>query len=121
MININDAVNSLHIEMTGAIATAVVNENGRLLAAKGSGIDMEIAARGNSEVVRAKLRTMKSLGLKDHIEDIVITLGKQLHLIHPLHKYEGTFIYVVLDKENSTLAMARHQLNNHRLKSVGLN
>jgi hypothetical protein len=109
MSNLTDSIRQLHAEMTGAIATAVVNGNGELMATVGSGINMGLAAAGNSEVVRAKLKTMKSLGLNDHIEDIVITLGKQYHLIHPLSQYEGSFIYVVMER-TATLAMVRHQV-----------
>lgn len=117
MSNLNDSLRQLQSEITGAIATAIVNGNGELMAAVGSGINMALAAAGNSEVVRAKLKTMKSLGLNDHIEDIVITLGKQYHLIHPLAEYEGTFIYVVMEK-TATLAMVRHQVLQYGNKLV---
>jgi predicted regulator of Ras-like GTPase activity (Roadblock/LC7/MglB family) len=109
MSTLTDSVRQLQADITGAIATAIVNGDGELMAAAGSGINMALAAAGNSEVVRAKLKTMKSLGLNDHIEDIVITLGKQYHLIHPLPDYEGSFIYVVMER-TATLAMARHQV-----------
>jgi len=68
------------------------------------------AAVGNTEVVRAKLKTMRSLGLNDVIEDILITLGKQYHLLRPLAQKEGVFIYYVLDKAKSNLALARRKL-----------
>jgi hypothetical protein len=110
MSNLIESIRKLHSEMVGAIATAVVNDTGELLTSVGSGINMEVAASGNSEVVRAKLKTMRSLGLKDRIEDIVIILGKQYHLIHPLVKYDGSFIYAVLDKEKATFALARHMM-----------
>jgi hypothetical protein len=60
--------------------------------------------------VRAKRKTMKALSLGDHIEDILITLGKQYHLIRPLSSNDALFIYVMLDKGRANLAMARHQL-----------
>lgn len=95
----------------GALASALVDANsGMLLGAAGSGVDMELAAAGNTEVVRAKLKTMKSLNLNDVIEDFLITLGKQYHIIRPLASSEGVFLYYVLDKSKSNLALARRKL-----------
>ena len=50
----------------------------------GKYLDLEVAAAGNTEVVRAKMRTMESLAPHDAIEDVLITLGKQYHLIRLL-------------------------------------
>ena len=69
-----------------------------------------VAAAGNTEVVRAKMKTMRALGLNDVIEDILITLGKQYHIIRPLARKDGLFMYYVLDKGKSNLAMSRRKL-----------
>ena len=107
MANINESLAKL-LEIDGALCCAVVDANsGMLLGKAGSGLDLDLAAAGNTEVVRAKLKTMKSLGLSDTIEDILITLGKQYHVIRPVLSKPGLFVYVVLDKARSNLALAR--------------
>jgi hypothetical protein len=97
------------VEQPGFLGACVVDSNtGMVLALEGGGrIDMELAAAGNTEVVRSKRRTIASLKLKDSIEDILISLGAQYHLIRPLQSNDAIFVYVALDKKVANLALAR--------------
>ena len=107
MSNVQQSLDSM-LGLEGAMCCALVDANsGMMLGQAGSGLDLELAAAGNTEVVRAKHKTMKSLGLNDTIEDILITLGKQYHIIRPVSSKAGLFIYLVLDKARSNLALAR--------------
>jgi hypothetical protein len=102
--------------LEGALGVALVDwESGMTLGALGGGkyLDLDLAAAGNTEVIRAKMRTVESLRLDDKIEDILITLGKQYHLIRLIRNANGTqglFLYLVLDRPKSNLALARHHL-----------
>ncbi len=109
MANIKQSLDDL-MTADGAMCAAVVDStSGMILGSAGSGVDLEVAAAGNTEVVRAKVKTMRALGLNDVIDDILITLGKQYHIIRPSARKEGVFIYFVLDKGKSNLAMARRK------------
>jgi hypothetical protein len=107
MATVNESLSQM-LKIDGAMCAALVDSNsGMMLGSAGTGVDLELAAAGNTEVVRSKMKTMNSLGLNDKIEDILITLGKQYHIIRPVQAKTGIFIYLVLDRAKSNLAMAR--------------
>jgi hypothetical protein len=115
MANTETALKDAMTSIEGVIGVALVDyTSGMALGTLGGGkeLDLNVAAAGNTDVVRAKVRTMELLGLKDEIEDILITLGNQYHLIRLLkgRGKSGLFLYLALDKNRANLAMARHQL-----------
>ncbi|KOG55242.1 hypothetical protein ACIF8W_12360 [Streptomyces sp. NPDC085639] len=115
MVNVETALKEATTVIEGAIGAALVDYgSGMALGTIGGGkdLDLAVAAAGNTDVVRAKVRTMEMLGIKDEIEDILITLGGQYHLIRLMkgRGSSGFFLYLALDKGRANLAMARHQL-----------
>jgi hypothetical protein len=114
-MNIETALKeAMNIE--GALGAALVDwESGMPLGTLGGSkyLDLDLAAAGNTEVVRTEVRAMAALDLDDVIEDILITLGKQYHLLRPMASADGApnlFLYVALDRSKANLALARHQL-----------
>jgi len=107
---INKCLDTL-MQINGAQAVALVDyESGMLLGNAGSGVDMELAAAGNTEVLRAKMKTADALNLNDSIEDILITLGRAYHVLRPVSAKKGLFFYVVLDRQKANLALARRMV-----------
>lgn len=109
MASISESLQQL-LKIDGALGSCVVDSSsGMVLGKLGGGVDLDLAGAGNTEVVRAKMKTMKSLGISENIEDILITLGSQFHVIRPMANHAGLFIYLVLDKEKANLALARRK------------
>ncbi|MFJ6379107.1 hypothetical protein ACIQI7_03710 [Kitasatospora sp. NPDC092039] len=100
----------------GAIGVALVDYgSGMALGTLGDGgeLDLNVAAAGNTDVVRAKMRAMEALNLLDNeIEDILITLTHQYHVVRPITtpSGRGLFLFLALNRSRSNLAMARHRL-----------
>ena len=109
------------LKLNGALAAAVVDwDSGMTLGMEASsGFNIELAAAGNAEVVKAKMATMKSLGLHGNIEDMLITLTSQIHIITMVPQYPELFMYVALESSKSNLALARNKMNSV-VKSLSL-
>ena len=96
-------------ELAGFIGACVVDsDTGMVMALESKGgLDLELAAAGNTEVVRAKRRTIAALKMKDEIEDILISLKHQYHIIRLLRNNDRVFIYVALDRKQGNLALSK--------------
>jgi len=85
-------------------------------------IDIELAAAVATEVVRAQMRSIEQLGGGQVIDDILITLSDELHLITLSDdpRYAGLFSYLVLDRARGNLALARRRLRDVTAAGVDL-
>ncbi|MEO1335622.1 MAG: hypothetical protein AAFV29_08250 [Myxococcota bacterium] len=108
-----EALLSQLAELDGYIGAALVSVDSGMVVSKHismSGFNLDVAAAANADVVKAKIKAVNALGLKDQIEDILITLGKQYHLIRPMRTRPNYFFYLSLSKQTGNLALARFQL-----------
>ena len=95
------------LKIEGAIGAALVHAtSGAVLGqvAVGRGLDMTQAAKIAQDLMQAAFR------LRDGVEDIMITVDTQYHVMRVLGPGEEIFVHLILDRERSSLGMARHQL-----------
>lgn len=98
-------------EIAGFLGACLVDsDTGLMLTSEGGGgLDLEQAAALISLVMQSKSALISGLGLDDALEEVVLTLGKQYHLIRPLPAVPNVFLYLILDRSRATLGLARLQ------------
>ncbi len=79
--------------------------------------DPEIASAYNLEVVKAKKNAIKALDIDTQIQDILITLDGQIHIIDVSENGEY-FIYMAVDSEKANLGMTRALLRKYKKEVV---
>lgn len=111
MANIRESLSSV-MDIDGAKGAAMVDyQSGMTLGtAGGRDIDMELAGAANTEILRTKKSVLDKLNIDDEVEEILISLKGDYHLIRVFHENENVFTYVILDREKVNLALARMQL-----------
>jgi len=117
--DILEVINKIENDVGGFIAASLVDlESGMTLAAKSRRpeFDLALASAYNSEMVKAKLKTMRVLNLSTHLEDMLLTLGDQIHLIKIVSP--GTFLYLAADRAVTNLALVRSAVNRHSASLV---
>jgi hypothetical protein len=110
-----DAIAKIEADVNGVVATAAVDlESGMTLAAKSNrgDFDLTVASAYNSELVKQKMKIMRALNLKSQLEDMLLTLTDQYHLIKLLPG--GTsFLYLAAERSATNLAILRNAVNKH--------
>jgi hypothetical protein len=106
---INDSFEKLAADVPGFIAASLVDlESGMTLGLKSTRAEFDLAAASayNSEMVKQKVKIMKALNLRTNLEDMLINLGDQIHLIRLITP--TTFMYLAVDRSQANLAIVRN-------------
>lgn len=110
-----DSIAKIEADVNGVIATAAVDlESGMTLAAKSNRADFDlgVASAYNSELVKQKMKIMRALNLKCDLEDMLLTLSDQIHLIKILPG-NASFLYLAADRGSTNLAILRTAVARH--------
>jgi len=111
---LSDVLEKISGDANGFIAASLVDlDSGMTLAVKSSRSDFYLTAASayNSELVKQKLKIMRTLGLTGSIEDMLISLTDQIHLVKLVGP--NTFLYLAVDKKQSNVAIVRTAVNKH--------
>jgi hypothetical protein len=111
-LGIQEALDELML-IDGAIGAAIVDyESGMTLGTDGGrDLDMELAGAGNTEVVRSKKNIIHDLGLDEKIQDILVSMDSQYHLLRMSEKHEDIFIYLVINRSQGNLGLSRRKID----------
>ena len=113
---IQEAFERIASEVPGFIAASLVDlDSGMTLGARSARADFDLTAASayNSEMVKQKYKIMKALNLKTTLEDMLLTLGDQIHLIKVVSPY--SFVYVAADRATSNLAIVRNAVGKYAM------
>jgi predicted regulator of Ras-like GTPase activity (Roadblock/LC7/MglB family) len=111
---LNEVLERIQRDTNGFIAASLVDlESGMTLASKTTRADFDLTAASayNSELVKQKLKIMNTLGLNGSIDDMLISLTDQIHLIKLVGK--NSFLYLAVDRTQSNLAIVRSAVSKH--------
>lgn len=96
----------------GNLATLLVETaTGTLVAAiiGAKGVDVEVAAAATAEFARQKPRMEERIGLKDLVEEVLLTSKRRYYLLRPVGSGDR-FLLLVLDRTKANLGAAQEEL-----------
>ena len=111
---IQEALDKIAADMSGFIAASLVDmESGLTLGTKSmrSDFDLSVASAYNSELVKQKMKIVRALNLKSTLEDMLLTLSDQIHIIKIVSP--NVFLYLAADREATNLAIVRAAVAKH--------
>lgn len=109
-----ETMGKIEAALPGFIAASLVDlDSGMSLGVKSKdeSFDLSTASAYNSEMVKQKLKIMNALKLESTLEDMLLTLSDQIHLIKMVTP--TTFLYLAADRSSSNLAIVRNAVNQY--------
>ncbi|HWH81582.1 MAG TPA: hypothetical protein VNU71_05030 [Burkholderiaceae bacterium] len=102
------------LTLDGLLGCAIVDStSGLVLAREGPEavpFDIELAAAACTQMLRAQRLAARSMGLDDAIDEVMTSAGARQQIVRTLTKFPSLFLFVLLDKHRTNLALARFQL-----------
>jgi|GEM_PF-2982201 hypothetical protein len=112
LVTVDDALELL-TQLDGFLACGVgehITDSALGVLTRDEDFDVNMMLELSADLLKGKKRALRRLHLDDSIEDIVLTISGQYHLIRPLAEYPKVFTFLALDASHANLAIARFKL-----------
>lgn len=100
--------------LDGVYACAVVDAaTGLILARRERAeqpVELELAAAASAQVLKAHQHSARQLGLTAEVDEVMTSAGPRHHVMRTAARHRGLFLFAVLDKQRTNLALARYKL-----------
>ncbi|MBC7956301.1 MAG: hypothetical protein H7Y33_10580 [Cytophagales bacterium] len=100
--------------LDGVFACAVVDASTGLILAKQTRsdqpVELDLAAAASAQVLRAHQHASRHLGLTTEVDEVLTSAGPRHHVMRTVSRHRGLFLFAVLDKQRTNLALARYKL-----------
>ena len=102
------------LTLDGLLGCAVVDATTGLVLARETRedqpVDMDLAAAGCAQVLRAHRQAARSMGMPEQIDEVMTSAGPRQQVMRTLSRYPELFLVALLDKHRTNLALVRFQL-----------
>ena len=113
-ISIAEHAMNMLAPLEGVLALAVVEEGTGLVLARQQREDhpvpLDLAAAASAQVLRTHRQASRNMGLGGHVDEVITSAGQRHHVMRLASKLPGQFLFAVLDKERTNLALTRYKL-----------
>jgi predicted regulator of Ras-like GTPase activity (Roadblock/LC7/MglB family) len=100
--------------LDGVYACAVVDAGSGLILARqerqDQPVELELAAAASAQLLRTHQHVARQLGLTTEIDEVMTSAGPRHHVMRSAARHKGLFLFAVLDKQRTNLALARYKL-----------
>ncbi|WKB53121.1 hypothetical protein [Eleftheria terrae] len=103
------------LQVEGMLGCCVVDASSGLLlgselANEAAGLNLELAAASQTEVMKAHRRAARDMGSGERIDEIIVTHARRHQVLRTVSAHPELFFLAVLDKQRTNLALARFKI-----------
>ena len=100
--------------LDGMLGCAIVDASNGLILARDMpeevSLDLDIAAAACTQALKAHKVAARNMGITDPVEEVMTSAGARHQVMRQLSHYPDLFLFVLLDRQRTNLALARYKL-----------